>query len=69
VLILAGVWMYMRDNNKEEEIEEEDDEFEDSESIMDAIIAIDELHRAGKLSDQAYKERREELKNALKRKS
>ena len=69
VLILAGVWMYMRDNKKEEDIEEEDDEFDDSESIMDAIIAIDELHRAGKLSDQAYKERREDLKNALKRKS
>ncbi len=70
VLILAGVWMYMRDNNKsEEEVEEEEDEFGDSESIMDAIIAIDELHRAGKLSDQAYKERREELKNALKKKS
>jgi mono/diheme cytochrome c family protein len=70
VLILAGVWMYMRDGSKkEEEAEEEDVEFDDSESIMDAIIAIDELHRAGKLSDQAYKERREELKNALKRKS
>lgn len=69
VLILAGVWMYMRDNKKEEELEEEGDEFEDSESIMDAIIAIDELHRAGKLSDQAHKERREELKDALKRKS
>ena len=59
----------MRDNKKEEELEEEGDEFEDSESIMDAIIAIDELHRAGKLSDQAHKERREELKDALKRKS
>ncbi|MBL8102768.1 MAG: hypothetical protein JNM02_09580, partial [Anaerolineales bacterium] len=70
VLILAGVWMYMRDNKgQEDDIEEEDDEFEDSESIMDAIIAIDELHRAGKLSDEAYKQRREELKNALKRKS
>ncbi|MBE0670509.1 MAG: cytochrome c [Anaerolineales bacterium] len=70
VLILAGVWMYMRDNKgQEDDIEEEDDEFEDSESIMDAIIAIDELHRGGKLSDEAYKQRREELKNALKRKS
>lgn len=68
VLILAGVWMYLRDNKKEEESDEEDDEFEDSESIMDAIITIDELHRAGKLSDQAYKQRREELKDALKRK-
>ncbi|MBI5822664.1 MAG: c-type cytochrome [Chloroflexi bacterium] len=68
VLILAGVWMFMRDNKREEESDEEDDEFEDSESIMDAIIAIDELHRAGKLSDEAYKQRREELKDALKRK-
>jgi len=68
-LILAGVWMYMRDRNKEEEIEEQESEFGDTQSIMDAIIALDDLHRAGKLSDPAYKQRREELKNALKRKS
>ncbi len=68
-LILAGVWMYIRDRKKEEEFEDEEAEFGNTESIMDAIIAIDELHRAGKLSDQAYKQRREELKNALKRKS
>ena len=68
-LILAGVWMYMRDRNKEEEIEEQESEFGDTQSIMDAIIALDDLHRAGKLSDLAYKQRREELKNALKRKA
>ncbi len=68
VLILAGVWMFMRDRKKEEELEEEEDEFDDTESIMDAIIALDDLHRSGKLSDQAYKQRREELKNALMRK-
>jgi len=68
-LILAGVWMYMRDRNKEEEIEEQESEFGDTQSIMDAIIALDDLHRAGKLSALAYKQRREELKNALKRKS
>lgn len=69
VLILAGVWMYMRDAKKEEDFEEEEEEFEDSESVMDAIIAIDDLHRAGKISDEAYQQRREELKNALKRNS
>jgi hypothetical protein len=71
VLILAGAWMYMNDRRKrEEEVDdEEDDEFDDPESIMDAIIALDDLHRAGKLSDEAYQRRRNELKNALKRKS
>ncbi|MDP1548252.1 MAG: cytochrome c [Anaerolineales bacterium] len=74
VLVLAGVWMYLRDNKKEEDFEDEgaedeDDEFEDTDSIMDAIIALDDLHRSGKLSDEAYKKRRAELKEALKRKS
>ncbi len=67
-LILAGAWLYWRDRNHPEE-EDEEDEFDDPESIMDAIIALDDLHRAGKLSDQAYKQRRDELKNSLKRKS
>ena len=75
VLIIAGVWMYLRDRNKveefegdEEDDEEEEDEYDDAESVMDAIIALDDLHRSGKMSDEAYKQRREELKNALKRK-
>lgn len=68
-LVLAGVWMYLRERNTEEYFEEEgDDEFEDAESIMDAIIALDDLHRAGKISDEAYQQRRRELKEALKRK-
>lgn len=71
VLILAGTWMYMKDRRKrEEEVDdEESDELDDPESLMDAIIAVDDLHRAGKLSDEAYQQRRNELKNALKRKS
>jgi mono/diheme cytochrome c family protein len=72
-LILAGMWMYMRDSKKEDGLEDDDeaddDEFEDPESIMDAIIALDDLHRAGKLPDEAYKQRRDELKGMLKRRS
>ena len=74
-LIVAGIWMYIRDKKRgtddEDELDgedEDDDEYEDSESIMDAIIALDDLHRAGKITDEAYKKRREELTNALKRK-
>lgn len=70
-LILAGVFMYLRDRKKFAEMveddEEEDDQYEDSESIMDAIIALDDLHRAGKLTDEAYKKRRAELTSALKK--
>jgi hypothetical protein len=33
---------------------------------MDAILALDDLHRAGKISDQAYQRRRTELKDIIK---
>lgn len=67
-LILAGGWMYWRDRKREEDLDEEE-EFSDPESIMDAIIALDDLHRAGKIPDEAYQRRRAELKDALKRKA
>jgi hypothetical protein len=68
-LILAGAWMYLRDRNRVEEVsgeEDERDEFESSEAVMDAIIALDDLHRARKISDEGYQKRRAELKEILK---
>ncbi|HSO11205.1 MAG TPA: c-type cytochrome [Anaerolineales bacterium] len=71
-LILAGAWMYLRERNRiKEEDEDEDesdeaDEFESSEDVMDAIIALDDLYRAKKISDDVYQKRRAELKEALK---
>jgi mono/diheme cytochrome c family protein len=72
LLIGAGVWMYARDRKRtEDEPEEEDDEedepeFAASEEVLDAIIALDDLHRAKKISDEAYQKRRAELKEILK---
>ncbi len=37
-----------------------------SEAVIDAIIALDDLHRAKKISDEAYQKRRAELKEILK---
>jgi mono/diheme cytochrome c family protein len=68
-LILAGTWMYLRDRNYVREGDGQGNELDDPDSVMDSIIALDDLHRAGKLSDDAYKARRNELKNTLKRKS
>jgi len=39
---------------------------ETSESILDAIVALDDLYQAGELPEEAYKERRAELKARLK---
>lgn len=71
VLILAGVWMFLRDRGPQDEDdfedgEESEDEFESAEEVMDAIIALDDLHRAKKIPDEAYQVRRGELKARLK---
>lgn len=68
-LILAGAWMYLRDRKRGEGVggeEGEKDEFESSEEVMDAIIALDDLHRDRRISDEAYQKRRMELKEILK---
>ncbi len=68
VLIALGVWLYFRDRKRAAEPEAADeDEFEDTDSILDAIIALDDLHRAGKIPDEAYHKRRDELKSQLKK--
>ena len=70
VLILAGAWMYLRDRNSRQgnSEEAEEDEFDSADDVMDAIIALDDLHRAKKISDVAYQKRRAELKEILKEK-
>ena len=67
VLIAIGGFLFIRDRRRVEEDEEDDEpDFESSEEVLDAIIALDDLHRAGKISDEAYNQRRNELKELLK---
>jgi mono/diheme cytochrome c family protein len=68
-LILVGAWMYLRDRDREEHAtgdDREGNEFESSEDVIDAIIALDDLHRAKKISNEAYQNRRAKLKETLK---
>jgi hypothetical protein len=66
-LIAAGAWLYLRDrNSSEEEDEEEENEFESYDDVLDAIVALDDLSRAKKISEEAYQKRRAELKDILK---
>ncbi len=71
VLILAGVWLYRRNNPGEEPENDASDEViaenESAESVMDAILALDDLFQEGQLPEEAYLQRRGELKARLKK--
>jgi mono/diheme cytochrome c family protein len=70
VMILAGVWMYQRSRSKgapdEEPTSPIRQEFDSSEAVMDAILALDDLYQEGRLPEEAYLQRRGELKARLK---
>jgi len=67
-LILGGVFLYVRDRRSAltgpDEVE-----FQNTDEVLDAILALDDLHRAGKISDKAHKSRRDELKDVLRQMS
>jgi hypothetical protein len=70
VLIGAAVWLYRQragQESGEEEPEETEPELagESSEALLDAIVALDDLHASGSLPKAAYQERRAELKARL----
>ncbi len=70
-LILAGVW-YARARSSEKPEEEIEDADADEESpdtieaLLDEIVALDDIYKAGELSEDAYVERRATLKKRLK---
>ncbi len=67
-LIFAGVWFYRY--TRLEELEEEEEQAlnapESADSVIDAIIALDDLYQSGELPEEAYLQRRAELKAQLK---
>jgi hypothetical protein len=74
-LLVTGVWLFRRSRSTEEETEFEDVieedtypevvETENIDSLMDAIIALDDLYQEGSLPEEAYLKRRAELKARL----
>lgn len=72
VLILAGGWMYLRNRSVQVAgglpMSEVKTAEESPENLMDAILALDDLYKDGKLPEDAYLERRAELKRRLKEK-
>ncbi len=81
ILIGLGIFLFLRDRKLrmledefegddeegDEEGDEEDALGDDRESIMDAIIALDDQYKTGDISKEAYEKRRDELKDRLKK--
>lgn len=64
VLGVLGFWYWRRTRPRPET--SAPTEPEDAVAILDAIIALDDLYRAGELSEEVYRARREELKARLR---
>jgi hypothetical protein len=73
LLIGLGIYLYLRDRARllnEAEVDAEEIEQdalgEDRDSIMDAMITLDDQFKAGEIPREAYEKRRSELKERLK---
>ncbi len=69
VLILLGVYLFWRDRQagpNADDDEESEAAIETAQDALDAIIALDDQFRAGAISEENYKHRRDELKARLK---
>lgn len=68
-LVGAGVWLLRQKKGVATPVVENEVEppEESEESLLDAIVALDDLYQAGKLPEEAYTLRRAELKERLRR--
>jgi mono/diheme cytochrome c family protein len=70
-LAAVGGWLFLRQRRREQELEAELEEggqaILSDDDILDAIIVLDDQYRAGNISEDAYRQRREELKARLKK--
>lgn len=73
LLIGVAIYLYLRDRDRfRKEIENDNQEvgqdvlWDDRDSILDALIALDDQYKAGEIPKPAYETRRRELKKRLK---
>jgi hypothetical protein len=74
MLIAAGGWLYLRSRNgkaeRQEQVFEEDapaiEGSQNVDTLLDAILALDDQYKAGEIPRDAYLKRREELKASIK---
>jgi hypothetical protein len=72
-LVLVGIGLFLMLRNRTAERHQAEEPVAagvsaqgDASSIMDAILTLDDLYKAGDLPEDAYHERRDELKQRLR---
>jgi mono/diheme cytochrome c family protein len=69
-LLGVGAWLFLRQRRAEKELEAELEgipAIQNDDDVLDAIIALDDQYRAGNIPEEAYRQRRQELKDQLKK--
>jgi hypothetical protein len=66
LLFLSGIVLYLRNRHEGEPEFTEEDLGISQEEILDSIIALEDLHEQGEVSEKAYNKKRKELKDQLK---
>lgn len=74
-LVVLGLLLFLKERNKQRNEEDADAETqaaseaegEGADELMDAIAALDDLHQSGELPEVAWRQRRAELKEKLKK--
>ena len=66
IAILVVVLYFRKKLKKDEVIEDQDPSEEDLESLVDAVIALDDAFQSGEIPEVAYHNRRNELTNLIK---
>ncbi|NMC14202.1 MAG: c-type cytochrome [Chloroflexi bacterium] len=67
-LALSGFWLFWHNRKQRiiDKVGQHNRPLETSETLMDAILALDDLYQAGELPEEAYHSRRQQLKERLK---
>jgi hypothetical protein len=66
VAILVVIFYFRKKLTKDEAIEDQDPSEEDLDSLVDAVIALDDAFQSGEIPEVAYHNRRNELTNLIK---
>jgi hypothetical protein len=69
-LIVVGLYVWWRNHQKDRSAQGKKiaaaPESSQAKDLMDAIIALDDLHKVGELSEKEYQQRRAKLKERLR---
>ena len=65
VIFIVGLWLFISRRRDDLELEEDPDSEENTDQILDSIIALEDLFKEGEIEEKDYLKKRQELKDKL----